>query len=116
MSKKNIVIIGGGYAGLGIISKLKGSIPSSYRIVLIDQQDFFYAKLGAARAAASEDISEQVLVPYDKLFNSPEIGVVVKASVTKINSRSAVLSEPHELFGTEVDFEYLVWPREIMSS
>jgi NADH dehydrogenase FAD-containing subunit len=108
MSKKNIVIIGGGYAGLNIISKLQGSIPSSYRIVLVDKQDFFYVKMGAARAAASEDISEQVLVPYDRLFKSPEAGVVVKATVTKINSHSVILSEPHKLFRNEVDFEYLV--------
>jgi len=108
MSKKNVVIIGGGYAGLATVSKLQGSLPNSYRIVLIEQQDFFYLKLGAARAAASEDISEQVLVPYDRLFKSPEFGVVVKASVTKINPHSVVLSDPDKLFGNEVDFEYLV--------
>jgi NADH dehydrogenase FAD-containing subunit len=113
MSQKNIVIIGGGYAGLNAIPKLQGSIPSSYRIVLIEQQDFFYVKLGAARAAASEDISDQILVPYDRLFKSPEAGVVVKASVTKINPHSVVLSEPHKLLGREIDFEYLVHFRSL---
>jgi len=108
MSKKNVVVIGGGYAGLATVSKLQGSLPKSYRIVLIEQQDFFYIKLAGARAAASEDISEQVLVPYDRLFKSPELGVVVKASVSKINPHSVVLSEPDTLFGSEVGFEYLV--------
>jgi apoptosis-inducing factor 2 len=108
MSKKNIVIIGGGYAGLSTIAKLQGYLPTSYKIVLIEQQDFFYVKLGGARAAASEDIADQILVPYDKLFKSPEAGVVVKSSVTKINPHSVVLSEPHKSFGSEIDFDYLV--------
>jgi apoptosis-inducing factor 2 len=108
MSKKNIVIIGGGYAGLSTIAKLQGYLPASYRIVLIEQQDFFYVKIAGARAAASEDIADQILVPYDRLFKSPEAGVVVKSSVTKINPHSVVLSEPHKLVGSEIDFDYLV--------
>lgn len=109
MAKKNIVVVGGGYAGVGVINKLEGIMPTTHKIVLIEQQDFMYIRLGAARASASEDISEQVLVPYDKLFNSPDIGVVVKASVTKINPHSVVLSEPHKSFGSEIEFDYLVF-------
>jgi NADH dehydrogenase len=108
MSKKNVVIVGGGYAGVSTVGKLQGYLPTPYRIVLIEQQDFFYVKLGGARAAASEDIADQILVPYDKLFKSPEVGVIVKSSVTKINPHSVVLSEPDKLFGSEIAFDYLV--------
>lgn len=116
MSKKNIVVVGGGYAGVGVINKLEGALPSTHRIVLIEQQDFMYIRLGAARASASEDIAEQVLVPYDKLFKSPDIGVVVQASVSKINPHSVVLSAPHKLFGSEVEFDYLVFETIIIAS
>jgi NADH dehydrogenase FAD-containing subunit len=109
MLKKNIVVVGGGYAGVSVINKLDGVLPSTHRIVLIEQQDFMYARLGAARASASEDIAEQVLVPYDKLFKSLDIGVVIQASVSKINPRSVVLSAPHKSFGSEVEFDYLVF-------
>jgi NADH dehydrogenase FAD-containing subunit len=108
MSKKNIVIIGGGYAGVGIINALEGKLPSTHRIILIEKQDFMYVRLAAARASASEDISEQVLVPYDKLFKSSDTGVVVKASVIKISPHSVVLSERHRSFGSEIEFDYLV--------
>jgi NADH dehydrogenase FAD-containing subunit len=109
MSKKNIVIVGGGYAGVGVINNLEGKV-RGYRIVLVEKQEFMFARLGAVRAASSEDISERVLVPYDKLFKAPEDGVVVQASVTAIKPHSVVLSEPHKLFGSEIDFEYLVPP------
>jgi NADH:ubiquinone reductase (H+-translocating) len=108
MSKKNIVIIGGGYAGVSVINSMEGLLPSTHRIVLVEQQDFMYLRLAAARASASEDIAERVLVPYDKLFKSPETGVVVNASVSSVNPHSVTLSEPHETFGTEIDFDYLV--------
>src|SRR5947207_1170040 len=106
MSKKNIIVVGGGYAGVNVIKNLESSLPSTHRIILIEQQDFMYVMIAAARASASEDISEQILVPYDKLFKSPEIGVVVKASVTKINPHSVVLSQPDKSFGSEVEFDY----------
>ena len=75
MSKKNIVIIGGGYAGVWIINNLEGKVPG-YRIVLVERQDFMFVRLAAARASSSEDISDRVLIPYDKLFKSPDVGVV----------------------------------------
>ena len=108
MAKKNIIIVGGGYAGVGIINKLENALPNTHRIILIEQQDFMYIKLAAARASSSEDIAEQVLVPYDKLFKSSEIGIVVKASVKTINPHSVVLSVPHKTFGYEIEFDYLV--------
>jgi NADH dehydrogenase FAD-containing subunit len=114
MSKKNIVIVGGGYAGVWIINNLQGKVPS-YRIVLVEKQDFMFIRLAAARASSSEDISDRVLVPYDKLFKSPDVGVVLKASATAIKPHSVVLSEPHKLFGPEIDFDYLVLhPRETL--
>jgi NADH dehydrogenase FAD-containing subunit len=109
MQKKNIVIVGGGYAGVGLVQQIEKTLPSTHRIILIEEQEFMYVKLGAARAAASEDISDKVLLPYDKLFKSEDVGVVVQASVTKINAHSVTLSKPHNLFGTEIDFDYLVY-------
>jgi len=109
MSKKNIVIVGGGYAGVGVINNLEGKVPG-YRIVLVEKQDFMFVRLAAARASSSEDISDRVLVPYDKLFKSPDVGIVVKSSVTAIKPHSVVLSEPHKLFGPEIEFDYLVSP------
>ena len=109
MSKKNIVIVGGGYAGVGVINNLEGKVPD-HRIVLVEKQDFMYVRLAAARASSSEDISDRVLVPYDKLFKSPDVGIVVKSSVTAIKPHSVVLSQPHKLFGPEIEFDYLVSP------
>jgi hypothetical protein len=108
--KKNIVIVGGGYAGINLVPKIEKFLPASHRIVLIEEQDFFYHKIAALRAAASEDIADKVLVPFDKFFKSDTTGIVVKASVTDINPHSVILSQPHQLFGAQVPFEYLVGP------
>ena len=106
--RKNIVIVGGGYAGLNLIPKIEKFLPSTHRIVLIEEQEFFYQRLAALRASTSEDIGERVVVPYDKLFASESIGIVVKATVTAIKPHSVVLSTTHKKFGSEVPFEFLV--------
>jgi NADH dehydrogenase FAD-containing subunit len=108
--RKNIVIVGGGYAGINLVHKIEKFLPSTHRIVLIDEQDFFYHKIAALRAAASEDIAEKILLPYDRLFNSETTGVVVRASVTDIKPHSVVLSKQHPKFGAEISFDYLVCP------
>ena len=107
-SKKNIVIVGGGYAGVGLIPAIEKFLPKTHRIVLIEEQEFMYVKLAALRAAASEDIAEQVLVPYTRFFKSEETGIVVQASVTTIKPHSVIISKPHKQFGSEVEFDYLV--------
>jgi NADH dehydrogenase FAD-containing subunit len=107
-SKKNIVIVGGGYAAMGLIPLIEKFLPKTHRIVLIEEQEFMYVKLAALRAAASEDIAEQVLVPYTRFFKSEETGIVVQASVTTIKPHSVIISKPHKQFGSEVEFDYLV--------
>jgi len=109
MSKKNIVIVGGGYAGIHLVHQIEKILPQTHRIVLIDEQDFMYAKIGAARAATAENLSESVLISYDKLFASEEIGVFVNATVTIITHNSVIFVSDHPSeFGSEVPFDYLV--------
>src|SRR5579862_242223 len=107
-TKKNIVIVGGGYAGITLVHQIEKILPASHRIVLVEEQEFMYAKLAALRASTSEDIAEKVLLPYDKLFRSNDVGMVVKASVIEIKPHSVILSVPHKNFGSEIPFDYLV--------
>jgi|SRR5579859_7886705 len=112
MAQKNIVIVGGGYAGIHLIPRIEKFLPSTHRIVLVEEQDFMYHRLGALRAAAAEDIAADVLIPYDRLFKSDKIGIVVKATVTQIKPHSVVISRPHAQFGSDIAFDYLVcFPR-----
>jgi len=107
--KKNIVIVGGGYAGIGLVHQIEKIMPSTHRIVLIEEQEFMYAKLGAARASTSEDIAERILIPYNKLFKSDATGIVVQASVTGIRPDSVAVDPPHANFGSDIGFDYLVY-------
>ena len=93
---------------MGLIPAIEKFLPKTHRIVLIEEQEFMYVKLAALRAAASEDIAEQVLVPYTRFFKSEETGIVVQASVTTIKPHSVIISKPHKQFGSEVEFDYLV--------
>ena len=63
-----------------------------------------FVRLAAAGASSSEDISNRVLVPYERLFKSPDVDIVVKATVTAIKPNSIVLLESHKLCGPEIDY------------
>jgi NADH dehydrogenase FAD-containing subunit len=108
MSQKNVVIVGGGYAGINSVHAIEKILPKTHRIVLVDEQDFMNSRIGAARASTAEDLSEEILIPYDKLFKSDDLGVFVHASVAQIMAHSVVLASPDPSFGSEIPFDYLV--------
>ncbi|KAL1937836.1 hypothetical protein VTO73DRAFT_12856 [Trametes versicolor] len=86
-SKKNVVILGGGWAGTLIARQLSGKLdPTEYSIVLVNDRPFFIHLIAAARlTVTSEDKldprEDSSLVPFDKLFlkgnGATKIGKVV---------------------------------------
>jgi hypothetical protein len=76
---------------LGSVHQIEKIVPSNYRIVLIDEQAFMYAKIGAARLQRRGFV-RWCLDPYDRLFKSDDFGVFVNATVTDIKANSVVLS------------------------
>lgn len=100
---QNVVIIGGGCAGTTIAAKLDASLPSTYRVVLIEKRGFFYHTIGALRSAVEE---LDIMYPYDKLFKKN--GIFVQAQVMSISEQSVRIDHQHNELGEEIPFSYLV--------
>lgn len=91
-SKKNVVILGGGWAGTLIARQLSGKLdPAEYSIVLVNDRPFFIHLIAAARlTVTSEDKldprEDSSLVPFDKLFHKGN-------GTTKIGKVASIVEE-----------------------
>ncbi|KAI8147107.1 hypothetical protein BJV82DRAFT_508834 [Fennellomyces sp. T-0311] len=105
MTTENIVIIGGGYAGLGTARELEKRFSgnSKYRIIMIDKKSFFYHIVGGPRAAV-EHINN--IVPYTKVFSEKK-NIVAQATVVRFEKNKIYLEKPFE-GSTELPFAYAV--------
>lgn len=85
----NIVIIGGGPAGLGValaLQKSKPALPADYNIVLIDRREYYWHLIAGLRAPLDAQIQEQATIPFDRVFKAGSNGRVCKADAKRIDA------------------------------
>lgn len=86
-NKKNIVIVGGGFAGSEIARNLSAKLdPSQYNLILINNRPFYIHSLAGARLVVSDQdhLENTALIPYDNLFTNGN-GSLKVGRVTAIN-------------------------------
>ncbi len=108
MSKQNIVIVGGGYAGVltakGLIKKLKKEIKAGeVELTLIDRQPYHTLMTELHEAAFDRTNSEAIKVYHKKIFNEKYINLML-ANVEAIDYDAKSITTDN---GT-VEYDYLV--------
>jgi len=69
MSKKNIVVVGGGSAGANVVRALSRSLNTAeYQLILINPLPYRIWLIGTLRAVVSPEFQKEIMVPYDKVF------------------------------------------------
>ncbi|CDS10297.1 hypothetical protein LRAMOSA02973 [Lichtheimia ramosa] len=104
-AKKNIIIVGGGYGGIGSARTLEKRIANNdnYRIILIEKREFFYHAVAAPRTLV-EDVKN--MIPYSGLFKHKK-NQVVQASVVKLEPNQILLDREFE-GSYQVPFAFLI--------
>lgn len=107
-SPKNVVIIGGSFAGILLAKRLCGSLPSGYRIVLIEKNTHFHYPFVFPRFSVVKGHEPKAFIPYDDILYSGRKGVVQGifekrcGTVTEVTRDSVTLSS-----GEVIPFEFL---------
>ena len=73
MSKQNIVIVGGGSAGVNAARTLSRSLDKSrYNLILINPLPYRIWLVGTLRVcvAPNDELQKDVMLPYDKIFTN----------------------------------------------
>lgn len=92
---KRVIIIGGGYAGIGLAQKLDRKM----QVQLIEPREAFVHNIGALRAAVQPELLEQIVIPYDRLLKN---GTVIRSRAAAISPKSVKLDDGREIIGDVV--------------
>lgn len=110
-SKKNIVIVGAGYAGLAIATALSAKLDSSkHHLVLISPRPYTIPLPASLRLVVSEaaNLEQTALVPLDRLFKKgngeTRVGIVNSIEPKDPQSGGHVVLES----GDRIPYEILV--------
>lgn len=71
--RKNVVVVGGGLAGVALARSLSSSLDfKKYNLLLVDQRSFSIFLIATARATTYDvdDLDNAAFLPYDKIFSN----------------------------------------------
>lgn len=88
-SRKNVVVVGGGFAGVSAVAALGKSVDrTKYNIILVTPRPYYVHLIATLRmvVSAQDKLEDIALIPYDKLL--PGLEHVV-GSVTSIEETSS---------------------------
>ncbi|KAH7161958.1 hypothetical protein B0J13DRAFT_632696 [Dactylonectria estremocensis] len=66
-NSRNVVVIGGSFAGSHVTQRLAHTLPSGYRVVLVEKNSHLHYAFGFPRNAVFSGREPRALIPYDDL-------------------------------------------------
>lgn len=92
MRDANVVVIGGGYAGVRLAKRLD----SAARVTLVDRKEVFFHRIASLRAGVRPAWTVTPFIPYDRLLRNGNV-VVGKAVRIDTGERQVVLATGERL-------------------
>lgn len=103
-SKKSVVVVGGGFAGAAIARQLATTLsPEKYELTLVDARTHFIGIVAGLRVIVTGDkaLQDQVLTPFDRVFENKPIGKFRQAKVLSIEQPKEATSGALKLANQE---------------
>ncbi|EGD84105.1 hypothetical protein H112_07796 [Trichophyton rubrum D6] len=103
-SPKNVVVLGGSYAGVHLAQRLTESLPTGYRAILIERNSHFNHLFVFPRCGVVSGLEQSAFIPYDGVARSAPPGIFkhIQDSATSITDNQVILAS-----GEKIDYEYL---------
>ncbi|GKS81711.1 NADH dehydrogenase [Ligilactobacillus pabuli] len=100
---KEIVILGGGYAGLRALKFLQGS-KGGFHVTLVDRNDYHYEATDLHEVAAGTQPAEKILFPIEDVVDT-DVTTFVQATVEKIDRDKREVSLDN---GETLSYDYII--------
>ncbi|KAG0222331.1 hypothetical protein BGW42_006680, partial [Actinomortierella wolfii] len=107
--KKNVVIIGGSCCAVSSMLTAKTVLPKTHRLIVIEKHSHFHYMFAFPRATVISGWENELFIPYTKMFDSPEQGVVVHAKALSLTKTHVQLDREVPGFGNQIEYEYLIY-------
>ncbi|PVH96108.1 FAD/NAD(P)-binding domain-containing protein [Periconia macrospinosa] len=103
-SAKNVVVLGGSFAGVELVKRLCDTLPTGYKVILIEQNSHFNFTFNFPRFSVLPGREHLLFIPYDGIARSKPDGIftLVQGEAVGITENAIRLSS-----GGKVEFEYL---------
>lgn len=101
---KNVVVIGGSFGGFFLAKQLAESLPTGYRVVLIEKHSHFYFTWNFPRISVVSDQTHKAFIPYPKQPSFAPNGIYSfrQGTVSEVDVEKVVLED-----GSQIPFEFL---------
>ena len=87
VQRPSVVVIGGGYAGIGVAAALDEDAD----VTLVERRDTFVHNVGALRALVKPSWAPRIFLPYDRLLAN---GTVIHDVAVRADARGVALRGP----------------------
>ncbi len=103
-SSRNVVIIGGSFSGLYLAFRLAESLPSGYKVILVEQNTHFNYTFNFPRYSVIQGHEQNAFIPYAGLFSK-----MPKGAIQQLCDRATGIKDGHvELAsGADIPFDFL---------
>lgn len=103
-SPKNVVVVGGSFAGAFLAQRLASTLPSTHRVILIEKNSHFHYLFNFPRYAVVRGREQRAFIPYSHLSSRCPQGIFehVQDTVSQITSEKVELKS-----GKSVRFDFL---------
>ncbi|KAF2092464.1 oxidoreductase [Rhizodiscina lignyota] len=103
-SPKNVVIVGGSFAGFELAKRLCESLPTGYRVVLVEKNSHLHYVFAFPRFSVVSGYEKGAFIPYSGIARNAPKGIfqLVQDEVVRISDDSVILAS-----GEELPYEYL---------
>ncbi|KAF1847080.1 FAD/NAD(P)-binding domain-containing protein [Cucurbitaria berberidis CBS 394.84] len=105
-SPKNIVVVGGSFAGIHVANWLANAVPTGYRVVLVEKNSHFNYLFAFPRYAVVTGYEQGAFIPYENILS----GAIKKGSLLHIHEKASGVTPSQVLLadGQAIDYAYLI--------
>jgi NADPH-dependent 2,4-dienoyl-CoA reductase/sulfur reductase-like enzyme len=102
---KNVVVLGGSFAGIELVNRLAHTLPTGYKTVWIEKNSHLNYSFNFPRFSVLTGHEHTAFIPYDGVARSAPAGML-----TRIQEKAVAVMENQILLasGRKVDYAYLV--------
>lgn len=105
---KNIVIVGGGFAGTAAIRTLDGRLPAGYKLVVISEESYTTFSPMLPEAVGASIFPEQVVAPIREILNQDSGSQFVMGRVAGVDAQARRLRCTTLMGETAIAYEHLI--------
>jgi thioredoxin reductase len=102
---KNVVVIGGSFAGIELVRRLAQTLPTGYKAVWIEKNSHLNYSFNFPRFSVMTGQEHTAFIPYDGIARSAPLGIL-----TRIQDKAVQVSESQVILasGQKINYSYLI--------